>query len=629
MEIYSTPLFINDRTTDQAYQSTLKPDIQKEILKRLGGWHPMEVSTLFKLSLSHVISLLPSQKEEPLCATFDCFEKCFSNVPLINYLASKDLLNPFLKRLPVEHPLSSLKLNHVCISPETFYNFLRVFGKDLSCLRYHSSSLPIRIDELALFVPGLEDIEIDNPFSLEELHQLIESYPKIKRIGPNALRNIDAETLRELMQRCTELREFSHYFGYYGQYEHEDFTGITALALRKLGDLNGVGVDAIGLVAFAARCTNLTSIEIRERMDIQYPLIDLLMQCTNLTELSLPRAFCDSNPEKSIEDNPVDLTFPNIRKITGNAALVQKYFHAVFPNAQVSLHIDTDGEEFLEKFSARHRNIKSIHYWPYSEPVFKRENFRKLLAVAGSALKSIDLGVTARVTDEDVDTIVLNCPNLEKFRCWTKVLGNKLPHQLTSQPLISLFKAAQLKKVHIACSSCGDRAIKKLLKKSGSSLTHLKIEYCPITDKSLRIIAKHGRGLKSLSLWCTTISGGALAELVYRLPNLKRCNLGTRLLKEHVALISQRLPNLEKIGLGVDQSQEEFPVQECYSYFPRYIVVEFTAVSADGKEEIVLSPTNSPDDRASLEEMTDLSGIGDQVDSYLDQFISEYYSNYP
>ncbi len=110
IEITQSPLFNSNWTSDHAEQ-VKEPNIQMEILKRLGGWHPLEVSTLCKLSLSHVITHLAFEKEEPLSVPFDCFEGCFSIASLINYLASKHLLIPLLKRLPTETSLRSLKLS--------------------------------------------------------------------------------------------------------------------------------------------------------------------------------------------------------------------------------------------------------------------------------------------------------------------------------------------------------------------------------------------------------------------------------------------------------------------------------------------------------------------------------------
>ena len=589
MEIPPTDFFSINGTTDHADQAEAS-NIQMEILKRLGGWHPLEVPTLLKLSLSHAITHLPSQKEEPLSVPFELFERCFSNDSLINYLASKEVLIPFLKRLPIERSLSTLKLNDVFISDDECYHFLKAFGKDLHSLHLPKSSMPINVDKLALLVPGLDEIEADDPFSNEQVLQLIKSYPKIKGVGSTVLRSVNVETLRALIQGCTELEEFHIPYKQIGNLENF-YEGIAVPALRKLDDWNGNAADSF---AFAVRCTNLTYFG-RRKIALQDPLINLLTQCTKLTELFLtcqpPSA--SSQMEKSSNDNTIDLNFPNIRKITGSISLIQKYFFATFPNAKIILQLDSEGEKHLEKFLGIHQNIVEIHYGSRLQDttnIFKSENFRKVLKIAGSALKFINLGDTSEVTDEDLDAIALDCPNLKRFRCnnHADVPGNELC-QLTNRAFVNLFKATTFRSVDIMGLPCDDRAIKTLLKKSRSSLTDLSIIHCPITDKSLRKIAKFGRELTKLCLiQCNQISGEALADMVKWTPNLKICDFGDRLLMHHVALISQRLPNLNRISLYVDQWNGKFNLKEGHQYFPKYIAVDFW----DGLEGVYLEGTH-------------------------------------
>ncbi len=573
MEISQTNLF-NNWTSDHAEQA--KANIQMEILKRLGGWHPLEVPTLCRLSLSHVIPHLPSQREEPLSAPFELFERCFSNASLINYLASKHLLIPFLKRLPTETSLRTLNFfKFKRIGEEELNYFLKAFGKKLRSLQIPNDMSFLQIDQLALLVPELE--EINSYFSIKDV---LQTYPLIRRIGLRHLYEIEGDPQNDkilaLIQGCTNLESEFIINSY--NLENDDIN-----ILNQFNNLTRLSLT-------------IAKIDIKTRL-----LFKSLTQLRNLTKLSLNTDYRDIQTEKSNDDNTEALEFPNIRKIKGNIPLFQKHLHATFPNAKIKLYLNSEGEEYLETFLTIHQKIMAITYnWTWTphdlhhacENIFKSENFRKVVEIARSTLKSIDLGINGEWADADFNEIT-HCPNLKRFVC--NNFNRDKVERVTKQAFVNLFKAVCLKSIKISEMPCDDKAIKKLMKKSHSSLTELKIVYCPITDASVRRIAKFGRGLTTLKLTqCENITANALTDLVKWTPNLKTCALGGKegLSKVQVALISQRLPNLKSINLTIDLSDGNF-IKEAHEYFLKYIQLRFFSIEDVG-DEITEESTPTP-----------------------------------
>ncbi len=164
--------------------------------------------------------------------------------------------------------------------------------------------------------------------------------------------------------------------------------------------------------------------------------------------------------------------------------------------------------------------------------------------------------------------ISTHCKKLEKFVYFA--------HPLKPIGLIKLFEAIELKNVKIFKSkTCDDKVVKSLLQKSGKSLTHLKIIDCPITVKSLCILAQLGRAVKKLKLnYCEQISGANLAKLVRWTPNLKVIEFGSNLSNEEVALISQRLPNLRRVHFFVNNL---FDIKKGWKCFSDDIEVQFSS----------------------------------------------------
>ncbi len=497
-------------------------------------------------------------------------------------------------------------------------HFLKAFGKKLHCLHLTGASKSIKIDELASLAPKLEEIDAEFYFSDEQILQLIKSYPNIRRIGycPS---DIKVETLQAVIRECTNLEK-----GCEGitsmiskLYRPENETAIfpwetlcknvTHFHLNDEYDpLQRKMVMESKNFHILTQCNNLTKLTMRlSAIDTQLPLFKLLTRFPNLTKITM---FChsfnnNSQSEKSGDDNAVALEFPNIQKIKGNVPLIEKHFHATFPNANIKLYLNPEGEEYLTTFLASHQKIVAItYYWepyPLNNEIpfdwFKSENFRKVVGIAGSTLKSIDLGITQDVTEEDLKGVIRQCPNLKSFTCSVPEGAENNPIlKKLKYPLAELFKAVSLKSLRMEGVPCDDKAIQKLMKKSRSSLTELRIIYCPITDATIRKIAKFGRGLTTLELTqCKKVTADALTELVKRTPNLKSCTLGadTGFLKKHVALISQRLPNIESIRLTIDISKGNF-IKEANEYFPKYIQPEF--VDMDSGVVITEKSTPSP-----------------------------------
>jgi len=556
--------FIADRAdipqgTDGRQQPQKASSVSLEILKRLDYWHPCEVPTLLNLALSHVIAYLLHQDEKPFEAPAEPFQRCFSRVPVIRYLASQQLLIPLLKRVPETLSMSKLKLSEF-LNPEECLKLLQTFGKNLSRLYFYRSALSI--ENLAKLAPNLTDIEVNGPLTADELRQLMNHYPNIRRIGSTALRGIDSATLRELLQTCTALTDLNYVPPHDMPTEHISLKDISSSSLRKLR-ISNVVEDAFG---FITRCPNLTSLAITN-IDVNDPLRSTLQQCSKLTELSLP---VNIKTDKMKTDDPNEgpatpnfTTFDNISKVTGNVALIQKCFSVTFPNAEIWMKLLGIEPQFTKTFFETKQNVRWISYVKFFS--HNKANFQRCLEFSGSALESIDLGWSAgAASDIEIDGIITHCKKLERFACVRPAFENAA--------LISLFKAIVLKKVEILdTENCNDRVVQSLLGKSGKSLVHLKIQHCPITNESLRIIAQLGSGLKKLILLgCDQILGADLVQLVLWTPNLKVAGFGN-LSNDDVAQISQGLPNLRRVAFFVN---DLFDIEKGWKCFSDDIVIE-------------------------------------------------------
>jgi len=550
--------FIADREdvsqgTDGMQQPLNASSVFLEILKRLDYGNRCEVPTLLDLALSHVIAYLLHQDEKPFEAPAEPFQRCFSRVPVIRYLASQQLLIPLLKRVPETLSMSKLKLSEF-LNPEECLYLLQTFGKNLSCLYFYRSSLSI--ENLAKLAPNLKDIEANEPLTGDELRQLMSHYPNIQRVGPTALRAIDSAALRELLQTCAELTDLDYDPPYDMPTALVSLKDIFCLSLRKLRISNAVE-DAFG---FATRCPNLTFLEITA-IDVNDPLRTTLQQCSNLTELSLP-LFVKTDRVIAEPTNPNFTTFDKISRVTGNAALIQKCFSVTFPNAEIWMKLF--GNQFTKTFFETKQNIRSISYVGfYSDD---KADFQRCLEFSGASLESIDLGRSDAASDIEIDGIISHCKKLERLACARPAFE--------SGALISLFKTTVLKKVEmLGGGNCNDQAVQSLLEKSGKSLVHLKISDGPITNQSLRIIAQFGRGLKKLDLRdCDQILGADLVQLVLGTPNLKVALFGNNLSNDDVALMSQRLPNLRRVVFAVNDS---FDIEKGGKCFSDDIAIEF------------------------------------------------------
>ncbi len=530
-----------------------------EILKRLDYWHPCEVPTLLNLALSHVIVYLPRQEEKPLETPAEPFQKCFSRVPVIRYLASQQLLIPLLKRVPAALSMSELKLSEF-LNPEECLHLLQKFGKDLYRLYFYRPSLGLSMEKLAELAPNLKEIEVNEPLPVDEIRQLMSHYPNIQRIGPNALRAIDSATLRELLQTCTELTDLDYVPPYDMPAAHVSLKDIFSSSLRKLRISNAIE-DAFGC---ATRCPNLTSLEIT-RLDENDPLRTTLQQCSKLTKLSLPikidKMKTDDTNEKPTTPNFT--AFDKISKVTGNVALIKEIFYVTFPNAEIRLTLTGLESQSITTFFETKQNIRSFGYAKFYS--HDKASFHKCLELSGAYLESITLGEGV-ANDTDIDKIVMHCKKIEEFGCIRPTFG--------SAALIRLFEATMLKKVLIMVGeNCNDQVVKSLLEKSGKSLVHLSILDCPITITSLHTIAQLGQGLKELSLVeCNQIFGADLVQLVYWTPNLKVAHFGPNLSNDDIALMSQRLPNLRSGAFTVNDS---FDIEKGWKCFSDDIAIEF------------------------------------------------------
>jgi len=574
--------FITDRadvpqSTDGMKQPQKASSVSLEILKRLDYWYPCEVPTLLNLTLSHVIAYLLHQDEKPFEATAEPFERCFSRVPVIRYLASQQLLIPLLERVPENLSMNELQLSDF-LNPKECLKLLQKIGKDLVRLYFYRPSLPVSIKKLAELAPHLKDIEANEPLTSNELHQLIAHYPKIERIGPTALSGIDKATLRKLLEECKGLTDLDCVLplAMADDTAAPFFYGISSSALMTLRISNKFK-DAF---AFAARCPNLTSLEITE-IDADDPLITTLQQCSNLTELFLPEVIGDTVTEDSNEKHVTThfKSFDKITKVTGNIASIQKCFSVTFPNAEIWLTLtDTETNSIKTKtFFETHQNIKSITYLEYNSDY--RDDFQQYLELSRDSLTSLTLGKhhnhRKRAVDKDVDLILSHCKKLDSFTCSGPTL--------TSAALIRLFEATELKKVGLHnMENCNDQVIQSLLEKSGKSLVHLRIFDCPIDSMSLRIIEQLGIGLKKLCLAdCNEIWGEELANLVQWTPNLKVAMFGTPdLSNEHVALMSHRLPHLRRVAFFVNESLNIKNACDCFS---EDIAIEFWRIGLWGQ----------------------------------------------
>ncbi len=251
-------------------------------------------------------------------------------------------------------------------------------GKNLYCLYFYRPSLPVSIKELAELAPHLENIEVNEPLAPEELRQLMTYYPKIKRIGPVALRGIDSDTLRELLQRCTELTELD-----YAPPEHikirTSFQGILSSSLRVLRISKSVEKS----FDFASRCPNLTSLTIiawGRDFCVNSPLSKMLQQCPKLTELSLHCYL--GGKEKEEKEEPT--SFDNILKITGDVSVIQEEFSVIFPNAEIWWKRQDGIEgEYIEGVFKPYQNIKSVACSLYKS--LDREYFQQFLEIYGAS----------------------------------------------------------------------------------------------------------------------------------------------------------------------------------------------------------------------------------------------------
>jgi len=544
--------------TDGMQQPQKESSVSLEILKRLDYWHPCEVPTLLNLALSHVIANLPHQDEKPFEAPPDPFQRCFSRVPVIRYLASQQLLIPLLKRVPADLSMGKLQLSEFLNPKECLY-LLQTFGKNLHRLYFCRPSLQLSIEELAKLAPNLRDIEVSQPLTADELRQLMNHYPNIQRIGPTALKGIDSATLRELLQTCSELTDLDYVPPRDMPTAHVSLKDIFSSSLRKLRISNAVE-DAFG---FVTRCPNLKSLAIT-KMDVNDPLRTTLQQCSKLTELSLPVKIDGMKTDDTNEKptTPNFTTFDKITKVTGNVALIQKCFSVTFPNAEIWMNLNGNEPQFTETFFETKQNIRSIRYAKFDSQ--DTASFHKCLELSGASLESITLN--GKANDTDFDKIVAHCKKLERLACARPAFE--------SAALIRLFKATMLKKVYLSdVGNCNDEVIQSLLEKSGKSLVQLRIDDCPITNESLRIIAQLGRGLKKLILsGRDQILGDDLVQLVLGTPNLKVALFGNNLSNDDVALISQRLPNLRHVAFRVNDS---FDTEKGWKCFSDDIAIEF------------------------------------------------------
>jgi len=540
---------------DGMQQPQKESSVSLEILKRLDYWHPCEVPTLLNLALSHVIACLPRQEEKPLEAPAEPFQRCFSRIPVIRYLASQQLLIPLLKRVPETLSMSKLQLSEF-LNPEECLYLLQKFGKNLSLLYFYRPSLSI--ENLAKLAPNLTDIEVNQPLTADELRQLMKHYPNIQRIGPTALRAIDSATLRELLQTCTELTDLNYVPPHDMPTAHVSLKDIFSSSLRKLR-ISNVVEDAFG---FVTRCPNLTSLAITT-MDANDPLRTTLQQCSKLTVLSLP-VFIKTDKMKTEDPNEGPTTpnftiFEKITKAIGNVALIQKCFSVTFPNADIWMTLTGLEQQSTKTFFETKQNIRSITY-----DARNRASFHRCLELSGASLESIKLG-GGLANDTDLDRIVTHCNKLVMLACSTPTFE--------SAALIRLFEAVMLKKVHIVSDgNCNDKVLQSLLEKSRKSLVHLSLR--SITNTSLHIIAQLGRGLKQLRLFnCSQISGADLVQLVSWIPNLKVAHFAAANLSNNdVALMSQKLPNLRHIALTVNDS---FDIEKGWKCFSDDIAIEF------------------------------------------------------
>ncbi len=460
----------------------------------------------------------------------------------INYLALKDLLIPFLKRLPT--------------------------------------------DKLALLNPELEKIKFgtSSPDTI-----LYRGYPQTKRIHDLKFRFMNSESPQNVEILLNETQGCT---GFECTDEHKLFFDWGSIKDNSINFLN--------------HFNNLTrlylyNLNIKKNDTKTYFLFKSLTQINSLIKLKIFtfKGKVSETEQSSVDDNQETLEFPNIQTVKGNISLVQKYYHTIFPNANIILYLEEKGEQYLEEFLTRHQKIVAITYspWPYdldlhcfSWNIFNSVNFRKVVRIAGSTLKSIDFGICTELTDEDFNELT-HCPNLERFRCLDEINDYNPIKRLTKSAVANLFKAVSFKSIGWIWVPCDDRAIKKLMKKSHSSLTELEIKACPITDASLQRIAKFGRKLTTLKLTeCEHLTVNALTNLVRETPNLESCMLGggKGFLKEHVALISQRLPNIRSIKLEIDISKGNF-IKEAREYFPKYVEVKFV-----NEEQEVLTEESTP-----------------------------------